>query len=443
MPRGELLLYALPWFYVQVVTLPLVNFVPGYYASDLGIPLLQVSLVMLMARGLDIVTDPLIGTFSDRTRSPIGRRKPWIMAGVPVLMLGAWLLFVPPASADAAWLLLAVSLTYLGFTMIQITYAAWGAELSGDYDGRSRVAGWREGVGMLGTICAISSPLIAQMAFGGGLKEAMHGVAIAVLILAPLLTLPAILFVPQSHGPLAAEAAIPLRKGLRAVRENRSLVIFATGLFLVFLGIAPPGALSYILFKDVFAAEGLFAWSVLATWIPTIIFLPFWLWLSKRIGKHMVMVTVLTYCALANIAFPAIFAMRLDPLWAVAHSAITGIGLGALLTLPYSMIADIIDEDTLKTGARRSGLYMAMGGVILKFALMLGVALGLAWPALFGFEGGAAANSDFAKLQVTIGSSWITAACYALGAVIFLRYPLTRERQEELQAPIATQQLAQ
>ena len=434
--RGELLLYALPWFYVQVVTLPLVNFVPGYYASDLGIPLLQVSLVMLLARGLDIVTDPLIGTLSDRTRSPMGRRKPWIIAGVPVLMAGAWLLFVPARDADAVSLFVAVGLTYLGFTMIQITYAAWGAELSGDYDGRSRIAGWREGVGMLGTICAISSPLVAQSLFGGGLGEAMYGVAIAVLVLAPLLTLPAMLFVRQSHDSLVAEAAIPLRQGLQAVRDNRAFLIFAAGLFFIFFGVAPPGALSYLLFKEVFEAEDLFAWSVLATWIPTILFLPFWLWMSKRIGKHRVLVTVLAYCALANILYPAIYALRLDPMWAVAHSAVTGIGLGALLTLPYSMIADIIDEDTVRTGAKRSGLYMALGGVILKFALMLGVALGLAWPALFGFEAGVATNSDFAKLQVTIGASWITALAYAAGAYIFSRYPITRDRQAELRAEI-------
>ena len=433
---GRLLLYALPWFYVQVVTLPLVNFVPGYYSSDLGVPLLQVSLVVLLARGLDIVTDPLIGTLSDRTRTPIGRRKPWIIAGVPVLLAGAWLLFVPPGGAGAVHLFFAVTLTYFGFTMIQITFAAWGAELSDDYDGRSRIAGAREAVGMVGTICAIASPLIAAWLVDGGLAEAMYGIAVALLLLAPLLTAPAMLFVPEP-APVAPRPAVrSLRERLAPVRRNRAFLIFAWGLFLTFFGIGPPGALSYILFKDVFDAEELFAISILATWVPTILFLPFWLWLSKRIGKHKVLMVVLGFSAVSSLAFPAIYWFGLDPWWAVAYSVIGGIGLGALLTLPYSMIADVIDEDTLVTGEKRSGLYMALGGMVLKAALMLGVAVGLAWPALFGFEAGAADNTFGEKLQVAIGATWITAASYLAALFVFARYPITRERQEELRAAI-------
>ena len=437
--RGRLLLYALPWFYVQIVNLPMVNFVPGYYSSDMGVPLLQVSLVVLLARGLDIVTDPLIGTLSDRTRTRIGRRKPWIIAGVPVLLTGAWLLFVPSEGAGALHLLLAVSIAYLGFTMIQITAAAWGAELSNDYDGRSRIAGWREAVGMVGTLCAIASPLIAAtFVEGGGLREAMFGLAVALLFLAPLLTAPAMLFVPEPP-PLARDGPrISFRQGLRTVRANRAFRVFAAAIFFTFFGIGPPGALSYILFKDVLGAEELFAISILATWIPTLIFLPFWIWLSKRTAKHRAMIVVLVYCALFNILFPAIVWFGLDPIWAVVHAGVTGIGLGALLTLPYSMIADVIDEDTVRTGEKRSGLYMAFGGMILKFALMLGVALGLAWPAWFGFEAGAAGNTAFAELQVAIGYSWITALAYLAAALIFARYPITRERQEALRAAIAS-----
>lgn len=432
----RLLCYALPWLVVQIVTLPLVNFVPGYYASELGIPLLQVSLVLLVGRGLDIFTDPLIGLLSDRTRTRIGRRKPWIIAGLPILMLGAWLLFRPPDDAGAFYLLASVTVVYLGFTMIQITYAAWGAELSPDYQGRSRIAGWREGVGMVGTLTAISSPLIAQQ-FGGGLKEAMGAIAVAVLLLAPLLAAPALMFVPEPPPRLENKVRLGISRGVRLALGNRDFRIFAGGLFFVFIGIAPGGALSYILFKDAFGAPHLFAWAIMGGWLMTLLCLPFWLWLGGRIGKHLSMIGALAWITVFQLLTPVLLYASIDPVWMVVLSVFNGAGLGALLVLPYSMIADIIDADTIASGRERSGIFMALGAIILKGALMLGVALALAWPAMFGFDAALGPDNSFAaRMQVAIGSSWLTVAFFLCAMPFFLRYPLTRERQEKLRAMI-------
>ncbi len=78
----------------------------------------------MLARLTDVITDPLIGELSDRSRSRFGRRKPFIAVGTPLMMLGAWFLFVPPDGVGATYLLIWLTLFFLGSTLIQLPHAA-------------------------------------------------------------------------------------------------------------------------------------------------------------------------------------------------------------------------------------------------------------------------------------------------------------------------------
>ncbi|MFK8035610.1 MAG: MFS transporter, partial [Hyphomicrobiales bacterium] len=76
--------------------LALVMFVPTFYAIDMGLGLAFVGAVFVFGRVLDVVTDPLIGYFSDQTSSRFGPRIPWIIIGTPIYCLSVLLLFSPP-----------------------------------------------------------------------------------------------------------------------------------------------------------------------------------------------------------------------------------------------------------------------------------------------------------------------------------------------------------
>jgi Na+/melibiose symporter-like transporter len=101
------------------------------------------------------------------------------------------------------------------------------------------------------------------------------------------------------------------------------------------------------------------------------------------------------------------------------------------------MFADVIDVDTLRTGHNRSGLYMAFGGMNLKFALMFGTSLAIAWPAWFGFDPNAAHIAPEAAFQVAVSYAWITCFFLLLAAPLFWLFPLTRARQEANRAELA------
>jgi Na+/melibiose symporter-like transporter len=436
--QRQLLLYALPYFAVQMVFLTVNNFVPAFYSSELGVPLAAVSVVMLASRFIDIFTDPMIGVLSDRTSLKFGRRKTWVLAGLPVMMAGAWLLFAPPANADALYLFCAISVAYLGFTMVQIPYAAWGAELSDDYKGRNRIAGWREGVGIAGTLTAITAPLIAMTLGYEGLGPALFGIAVATVILLPLLMIPSLWAVPERPDTHSGDTPVDLASGLKAVAQNRDFLWFAAACFVMFIGVAPGGAMGYLMMEHSFKRVDLYPFLVLGEFLAMLCFLPFWVWLAGKIGKHRAIAIGLVWMSAFTFPVPVIGFEH--PEWVVAASAARGIGFGALFVIPYALLADVIDVDTLRTGRQRSGLFMAFGGMNLKFSLMFGVFLATGWPTLFGFEPSAPFNTPAAEFQVAVSYAWITCLFLTAAAPLFWFFPLTQTRQQANREAIAARQ---
>jgi glycoside/pentoside/hexuronide:cation symporter, GPH family len=434
--KRQMLYYSLPWFVVMAINMTVTGLVAGYYSSDLGVPLFMVSMVMLGSRLFDVFVDFGIGSLSDRTRTRWGRRKPWVVGGVPVILAGTWLLLVPPTGVGAWHMLFAVSLTFFGFALIQIPYAAWGAELSADYAKRNLIAGWREGVGVIGTLVAISAPLIAAAVGHPGLGNALFGIAVAAVILLPLLVIPGLRHVPEPPAETIDPALKHpgLLESLRVVGQNKEFLWFSAAIFVTFIGISPGGAVGYLMMKHTFDAEGLYPYLAFGEYLSMMIFLPFWAWVAGKIGKHRAIAIGIMWMAIFTLPIP--FLGQIDPHYAVISATIRGIGFGAIFVIPYSIAADVIDVDTLRTGQQRSGLYMAFGGVNLKLSFMLGVFLATAWPTFFGFEPSAATNTAAAEFQVAVSYAWITCFFLFIAAPLFWFFPLTRQRHAEIRAAI-------
>ena len=81
---------------LAVIGYPLAIWIPAHYAGGLGLSLAAVGTILMLARFTDVITDPIMGELSDRWRTRFGRRKPWMVVGAPVMMLGVYKLFMPP-----------------------------------------------------------------------------------------------------------------------------------------------------------------------------------------------------------------------------------------------------------------------------------------------------------------------------------------------------------
>jgi len=435
-PRPILIAYASPALPAAMLGLPLLVYLPGFYAETVGIGLSAVGAVLLLARIWDGVTDPLVGFLSDRTRSRFGRRRPWLVASLPLVLVGAWLLFRPPEGAGAWHLLVWSFVVYLGWTMMQIPHQAWGAELSGDYGERARIAAAREAFALCGVIVAAALPAILP-ALGFGSESAGAGAALAAIAVITAVLLPlsgaALLAVVPEPAPARA-APIAVRDGMRVLLANRPFRRLLAAY--LFNGIANglPSSL-FLMFVShrlqLGEMQGMF---LLAYFVAGLAGVPLSLKLARRLGKHRAWcVSMLVTCA----AF--VWAPLLPPGAAIAFVAIcvvTGLGLGADLALPPAMQADVVDEDTAAGGEGRAGLYFAVWGMATKLALAL--AVGLAFPLLdlAGFD----PRAD----EQPAGSGLALAALYAWGPValklaaigLMWGFPLDRTRHAQLAAVI-------
>ena len=144
LPLPTLLSYAPPVIGLSA-PLFLVQFYFLNYATDvLLLAPLGVGLLFAAGRAWDAISDPIVGTFSDRTRTRLGRRRPWMFAGIPLLMVTLAMIWAPPDLSPSllyVWLAVALFGFYTAFTMYAVPHAALGAELSRNHHERSRIFG--------------------------------------------------------------------------------------------------------------------------------------------------------------------------------------------------------------------------------------------------------------------------------------------------------------
>jgi len=434
-PRvADLVVYAGPALPLAVLLLPLYVTLPTYYAKDLGVGMAAVGAVLTVTRLWDVVTDPLIGWLSDRTGGRLGRRRPWMLAGIPLVILAVWLLFAPPFGVSAVHLLIWTVVLYLGGTMILLPYQAWGAELSADYHERSRITAVRESAVIAGTVLALAVPAILGMQR----PAVMAGTAWALTLVLPATVLLAVIVLPDHRMPAKAAtraSRVPLRQALGVLWRNRPFRLLIGAHFVNGIAYGLPATL-FLLYVEEILQRPAWAWPLLGVYFAAAVAgVPLWLRLSRRIGKHHAWRVAMAIAA--GTFWTAMLLGEGDVHAFLVLCIVTGVPLGAELALPPSMQADVVDLDTLTTGRRRAGVFFAAWGVATKVPLAM--AVGIAFPilALAGFDQSGGPQPDRARLTL--------AALYSLGPVVIkltaiwlLRgYPIDAAEQARIRREIA------
>lgn len=420
--------YAAPALPGAMLLLPVYVHLPVLYADRLGLGLSLVGTLLLVARLWDVLTDPLVGVLCDRGGGRLGRRKIWLLAGLPLAMAGTGFLFLPPDSAGALYLLGWTMLLYLGATMIQIPYLAWGAELSGAYHERTRISGWREGFTVLGTMVAAALPAV----IGGDIRDGIGLLGILIMVLLPLCLLLALWRVPepQRRGATAAFSIAGLRTAWRNGPFRRLLLAWLLN------GVANglPATLVLFYVTHVLQAPNLGGVVLLLYFGAGIAAVPLWLGLARRYGKHRVWIGAMLWTCAVFATVPLLGAGQTTAFLIV--SVLTGICLGADLALPPAMQADVIDLDTARTRQQRAGFFFALWGMATKLALA--GAVGIAYPLLdlAGFDPAAAQNDRGALFALAALYAWAPVVFKLAAIAAMWRYPITAARQERLHARI-------
>jgi Na+/melibiose symporter-like transporter len=365
-----LLFYALPGLVTAIPSIPVFTLIPAFYAQQLGLGLALTGLVLFLSRGLDVISDPIVGWLSDRHagRGLRGLALTGALIGAPALLL----LLSPPAGVGPLWLFFSSAMLYLGWTLVQIPYLTWGARLSTDYHQRTRITGAREGALLLGVLLSGSAPALFGL-LGWDEAARLSGLA----WLAIVLGLPCFYLLLRRVPQPAAQA--PASAGWRGIAKNRLFIRLLTAWFVNGLANGIPAVLftfycAYVLQIDEQTRNLLLA----LYFACAVLGIPLWLWISRRVSKHRAWswAMLLTCPAFAVAAF-------LDPQQVEAFALIcllTGLCLGADLVLPPAIQADVADWDRLRFRRQRTGGLFSLWNMAAKLALA--AAAGVSLPLL-------------------------------------------------------------
>lgn len=434
-----LLFYALPGLAFAMPTIPVYVYLPTYYADDLGLGLAVTGAILLAARAFDVVTDPLVGSLSDRWRTRWGRRKPWILAGAVLAAISLVQLLAPPSAVGPAFLFGWVITLFLGWTLVAIPYNAWGAEISADYHERARITGAREAATIFGVLTAGAVPA-AIAALGGSEADALAVIA----WMAVALGLPAVALllwrVPDPPRETATVARrLPWRQLARELVANRPFLRLLSAWFINGLANGLPSVLFPLYLEYALGADaGERGILIFTYFLAGVLAIPVWLRISRRYGKHRTWCMAMALACAAFIWVPWLESGAIAAFFVVC--VVTGVAFGADMALPPAMQADVIDLDTLRTRQQRAGLFFALWSMATKLALAC--AVGFAFPVLelFGFRPGAD-NAATALLALAVIYALLPTVLKVGAVLIVWDYPITEHRQQLIRRRIESRRV--
>jgi len=423
-------------FVLGVPTIPLFVLLPPLYAESLGIGLTATGVALFLARALDVLSDPVIGYVSDRLDTRWGRRKPLICLGAILGGIGTLFLLTPGDGVGVWYLGLWSAILYLGWTLISIPYLAWGAALSDDYQGRARVTSVREGFTLLGILAAGAVPAIAA-AFGQGEREALGYIAWGAIAIGTLLFLMLLKTVaePTRRQTGAARHDDRLRRILAGIATNKPFRLLIASWLLNSLANGIPAVLFILYMKHVLATSELERGVLTFLYfLAGVLGIPFWLWLSGRVGKHRAWCGAMILACIA-FAFVPMLGAGDFALFAIV-CVVTGIALGADMALPPAIQADVAEYDYFRTRRDSGGTLFALWSMVVKLSLALSVVI--AFPILdwLGFDPDLPRGENN-LLALAVIYSMVPIVFKACAIALVWRYPLTAAKQVIIRRRIA------
>ncbi|HEU0045737.1 MFS transporter [Sphingomonas sp.] len=434
-----------------------------FYNQAVGLPAATVGLVIGAALLIDAFVDPAVGFLSDRTRSRWGRRHPWMYASILPIMVGYVLLWMPPAASPTAmlaWLFVFAVLVRTAVSCYEIPSVALTAELSGDYDERTRILAWRYLWGWVGglsiglsawlyflqpTSAFPNGQLNRDAYFGYGVVAALlMGVAILVSALGTHRQIP---LLPQA----GARTAQTLREGFAELREafrNRAFRILMLAALCAYINQGVIYALS------IYTSTHLWGF-VPATFIiqgvtlMTAAIAAFAV--APRLGKRWSKPAIASRVVLAGAVFVTLpYWLRLagvpllpgNPVTIPLVLVIGMIGTACNITgfiLGASMMADVVEDSEERTGRRDEGLFFAGSFFVQKCTSGVGIFLAGLMLAAAGFPAKAVPGTVpvevLDRLALIHAGTYLLVAC--LSAYVFRRFPFGRSEHEARLARLA------
>lgn len=404
-----------------------------YYVDQLKVPDTWVSTALVIHGIFNAVLNPVSGQLSDRTQSRLGRRLPWMIAGMlplAIVYVLIWSPLVPKTHVQAllVYFFIVVLLYDIFYVFVVLNWTSQFPELFHRLRDRSVVSAWRQMFGIIGMIIGVAIPPIIYTSLGWTTLGLIFGIV------------GLISFVVAVYGSWdqseAAEvkAGLPLGQALVATFHNRSFVFYVIGSFFFQLAFQIiPGAIPFF-GEYVLHASGVVQTLMLGSmFIVAIPMVYVWSAITNRIGPRSAIITAGTIFAVSLLGFWFISSQTM----AVAWAAVLGLSLAGLMILLDVLLSDVIDEDHVKTGTPREGMYFGVQGFIVRWGVSLNAVLTTEVLNRSHYVPRAAHEAPTVAVGIHFLLSFAPMLSVLLAVGSFLFYPLHGQRLTNVKARLA------
>jgi GPH family glycoside/pentoside/hexuronide:cation symporter len=403
----------------------------------------------------DAINDPIIGVLSDRMKSKLGRRRPFLLWFAFPFGISFVILWTAPNWDSQIALLLYVTLSFMisdtFITLVGVPYLALTPELTQDYDERTSLSSFRSVFQLLAAMTVvIAAPMIVDGVIRTGGSQ-QQGFMMAGAVFGALGSLPLFLigwFVKEKFST-DETVEIPFRESLRVAWENIPFR-YAAGIYMFNWSAVDMIAITFPFFLLYWVGQGnlLAKISVFGVdlalesaffgimMLVCILFVPFWLWLARKRNKIQAYILGMVLWIIVQFMVFTIQPGQINYLLVIA--ALAGIGVSAAYILPDSILPDVIEWDELRTGRRQEGVYYGIRTLIRKLtgALVIFITLQvLGWSGYKSPPDGVIqfTQPDSALFMIRMMVSFIGAGILLGTIILAWSYPLSREKYERIQ----------
>lgn len=452
LPLSTVLLYALPALGTSMPNMLIALYYFMFATDVLLVSPGVLGVLLMLSRAWDAVSDPIAGYLSDRTRTRMGRRRPWMLAGALGLAVANVVLWAPPASlsgvALAVWVGFSLVLFSTASTALHVPYGALGVELCQDHHDRTRLFAYRTSIAGLGGLLALAAFGLLREAetpdqswLGLDSRAVALGAAIAI---AAFCTVTCIALVARVRERTEYQGRGP--RGVSMSYGDVARNPHARRLFFVFtvqtFGMASLSMLAAYLFKYIFVVPTRYQMIMIAAFmLPMACSIPLWVRLSRRLGKKRIWTFTLWVLAAAY----ALMYFGMQP-WdyesdPVALSISLGFAalLGSMSACGYvvapSVQADVIDYDEWATNERKEGAYLSAWSFLQKTAAALAaLLLGLVLEVV-GYDPGGQ-QTETTRTAIVALVTFVPAAGYLASALVFRGFTLDEVEHARIRAEL-------
>lgn len=407
-------------------------FLSYYFTDILGLSAFLAGFAILLGNTWDAVIDPFIGNMSDRTRSRFGRRRPYFLyMAIPMGVSFVLLFSMPPGLSQpilfslctaAMMLLITVTSLYL------VPYITYGMEIERSYDGRTSLTAWRMLFSVsFGLIGAVIPKMIWESA-----PVPSQGFFIMALVFAiPVSIAPLFPFFAGKEPPATIKEKSNFIKDILTALKNEHFVKALLIYVLSWGGVCVVQTLLIYYFKYVLGIEDRFEAIIAVLFGVTILMLPLWVWISKKLDKRKAYI-------LGVMIFSIFILMLLLPgnivrgiIWFIVPPL--GLGLSALHVMPTAIMPEAIEATTGGNGGEgtyfgiQSFLFQAINA-FMQFAVLF----------VLGLSGYISTTQDIAVQQpqsaittIKLLISLMPVALFSFGIFTCTRFRIGRDKHNE------------